>query len=262
MKSRSGPRRSGAVPATILGVRIDATTYAHATRTILDWARAGDSRYVCVANVHMIMEAVDSPQFCRILNEADMLVPDGMPLVWMLRRTGSSAPRRVYGPDLMRSILAAAEMARIPIGLVGSTRRVHELLHHRLNRDYPGLLVAYAESPPMGNIEEMLRSPVAARATASGARILFVALGCPKQEQWMAAQRGRIPAVMIGVGAAFDFLAGTKAQAPSWMRRGGLEWLFRLAHEPRRLARRYFVHNPRFLILGAAEALGIRRRPC
>lgn len=232
---------------SVLEVRVDATSYTDAVRRVVGWARGAESRYICACNVHMVMEAHDDASFRAVVNGADLVTPDGMPLVWSLRLLGVSAPTRVYGPDLMLEVCAAAEREGVPIGLYGGSESVLDRVQVELRGRYPKLLVHYAQSPPFGpgaqsdaDVEAMVRS---------GARILFVALGCPKQERWMARHRGRVPAVMLGVGAAFDFVAGSKAQAPAVLQRLGLEWAFRLATEPRRLWRRYAWHNPRFLAL-------------
>jgi len=225
----------------ILGTRIDPTSYAAATEQILAWARAGESRVVCAANVHTVMEAHDAPSFQKLLNDADLNTPDGMPLVWALRALGVKGQTRVYGPDLTLAVCAAAD---VPVGFYGGTPAVLEKLLANFRQQFPKLQIVYASAPPFHAV--MPAEDVAAIA-ASGARILFVGLGCPKQERWMMEHRGRIPAVMLGVGAAFDFHAGNVRQAPRWMMRAGLEWLFRLLMEPRRLWRRYFKHNPRFV---------------
>jgi len=239
----------------ILGMRVDATSYADATQRVLAWARAGESRYVCVANVHMVMEAYDRPDFRSIVNEADLVTPDGMPLVWMLRRLGVCNQERVYGPTLTLWVAEAAAREGIPVGFFGGTPEAVKGISENLQRKFPGLKVAYAYSPPFRplTLEEDIQ--VVQAIQDAGVRILFVGLGCPKQEHWMAAHRGRIPAVMLGVGAAFDFHSGRVRQAPSWLQQIGLEWLFRLAMEPRRLWRRYFRHNPRFLVLALRQLL-------
>lgn len=242
----------------VLGVRIDPTNYGAARARVLEWIFAQESRYVCVANSHVIMEAHDSFEFRQAVNAADMVAPDGMPLVWILRLEGYDLPDRVYGPSLMRLLLAAAARNGIPIGFYGSTSDVLALLlKASLERD-PGLEVAYQYSPPFRNLSCTEDEEICRQINQSGTRLLFVGLGCPKQEKWMAAHRGRVNAVMIGVGAAFDFLAGTKPQAPAWMQAAGLEWLFRLVHEPRRLWKRYLIQNPRFVFLAAAELLRSR----
>jgi N-acetylglucosaminyldiphosphoundecaprenol N-acetyl-beta-D-mannosaminyltransferase len=241
----------------ILGVRLDQIALTSATQQVLDWAMATARHYICVANVHMLMEAFDSAEFRALINQADLVVPDGVPLVWMMRLKGSAQQKRVYGPEFMESVIVLAARHGIPIGLYGSTPKVLDRLETVLQRRKPGLRVAFRMSPPFRDATAREDSELTKQLSRSGARILFVGLGCPKQERWMAEHRGRIPAVMIGVGAAFDFLAGTKPQAPPWMQSAGLEWLFRLLSEPRRLWKRYLYHNPRFAVLAAAELLGI-----
>jgi N-acetylglucosaminyldiphosphoundecaprenol N-acetyl-beta-D-mannosaminyltransferase len=244
---------------TILGSRVDPTSYAGAVESVIDWARAAQSRYVCIANAHVLMEAHDSAQYRDIINGADLVTPDGMPLVWILRLKGHQIHDRVYGPKLMRYLLVEAASARLPVGLYGSTPEILALLLSRLMAQSAEQSIAYSCSPPFRDLTPAEDDSVCTEINASGARILFVGLGCPKQERWMAAHRGRINAVMLGVGAAFDFLSGTNPQAPGWMQMAGLEWLFRLSHEPRRLWRRYLVQNPRFAALVLAELLGLRR---
>ena len=239
----------------ILRMRIDALSYADATHRILAWATRGESRYVCVATAHMVMEAHDSPAFRRMINGADLVTPDGMALVWGLRLLGIRSATRVYGPDLTPRLLAGAEAQRIPVGFYGGTPETLARLLEVLTRRFPGLEIVFSESPPfLSRTLEEGRADIE-RVIRSGARLLFVGLGCPKQERWMATHAGQIPAVMVGVGAAFDFLAGRKPQAPRWMQRCGLEWFFRLCSEPRRLWRRYLQHGPRFVGLFARQLL-------
>jgi N-acetylglucosaminyldiphosphoundecaprenol N-acetyl-beta-D-mannosaminyltransferase len=174
-----------------------------------------------------------------------------------LRLKGVKGQTRVYGPILMLHVLEMAAREKIPVGFYGAKDQTLEKLIAHLGGLYPSLKVTYAFSPPFRPLEKQESAQIIKDITASGARILFVGLGCPKQEIWMAEHKGKIPAVMLGVGAAFDFLAGTKPQAPSWMQAVGLEWFFRFIHEPRRLARRYLYNNPRFLFLALADLLGI-----
>jgi N-acetylglucosaminyldiphosphoundecaprenol N-acetyl-beta-D-mannosaminyltransferase len=241
-------------------MRVDATSYGHAAREILRWARNGESRYVCVATVNNVIEAYDDPDYGAIMEAADLVTPDGMPLVWGLRLLGVATATRVYGPDLTPVVCQLAADHGVPVGLYGGSQDVLEALTARLEQRFPGLKLAYRASPPF-------RPPTAGeeRRTLedlerSGARILFVGLGTPKQERWMAAHRREVNAVMLGVGAAFDFLAGRKRQAPRLLQRLGLEWLYRLVHEPRRLWRRYLYRNPRFVVLFTAQLLRERRR--
>ncbi|HEY5984204.1 MAG TPA: WecB/TagA/CpsF family glycosyltransferase [Anaerolineales bacterium] len=244
----------------VVGSRLDSVSLAEAIERIRAWALARESRYVCVANVHAVMAAHDSIEIRRVMNDADLVVPDGMPLVWMLRLKGHAGQERVYGPALMERMLEEASRNRLPIGLYGSTPDVLSALHGRILSENPGASIAFEESPPFEKVSGAADAALCERIASSGTRILFVGLGCPKQERWMAAHRDKVPCVMIGVGAAFDFLAGKKRQAPRWMQNTGLEWLFRLATEPGRLWRRYLHHNPRFVVLAAAELLH-RRSP-
>jgi N-acetylglucosaminyldiphosphoundecaprenol N-acetyl-beta-D-mannosaminyltransferase len=239
----------------ILGARIDATSYAAATEQILAWAAAGESRVVCAANVHTVMEAQDTPAFRRLINGADLNTPDGVPLVWALRALGVKHQTRVYGPDLTLAVCAAAAEHGTPVGFFGGTPAVLEKLLENFRQQFPKLRMVYTWSPPFRALTPAEDETAVAAITASGARILLVGLGCPKQERWMMEHRGRVPAVMLGVGAAFDFHAGNVRQAPRWMMRLGLEWLFRLVMEPRRLWRRYLKHNPRFVWLFARQLL-------
>lgn len=250
------PTVGSAASRYLLGMRVDATSYPDATRRVLEWARQGDSRYVCVASMHGVMEAYDSARFREIINGADLVTPDGMPLVWGLRLLGVDHATRVYGPDLTSSLLGAAETARVPVGFYGGTPTVLARLCLLLAHQFPDLRIVFQQSPPFRP-----PTPEEDRATVeeinrSGARMLFVGLGVPKQERWMAEHVGRVTAVMIGVGAAVDFLAKVKPQAPRWMRNCGLEWSFRLCTEPRRLWRRYLRHGPRFVALLGLQLIG------
>jgi N-acetylglucosaminyldiphosphoundecaprenol N-acetyl-beta-D-mannosaminyltransferase len=240
----------------VLGMRVDATTYDDAAWRIVGWAKGGESRYVCVATVNNVMEAHDDGRYLRVMNEADLVTPDGMPLVWGLRRMGIPQATRVYGPDLTPVVLDMAEAEGVPVGFYGGSPRVLDALLATVAGRWPDLRVAHASSPPFRDLSAEEDEEITLSIVASGVRILFVGLGCPKQEQWMADHRDRLPAVMVGVGAAFDFLAGTKRQAPRLLQRAGLEWAFRLAMEPRRLWRRYLRHNPRFALLFGRQLVG------
>lgn len=245
---------------SVIDIDVHATSYADATSRICSWAKTGESRAVYATNVHVLMEAWDSPDFRSHMNHADLVTPDGMPLVWMMRWKGQRDQQRVYGPTLMLHVLEAAVREKIPVGFYGGTCEVLEALLERMRERFEGLDVSFVFSPPFSAMSLEEDAEVVERINRSGTRILFVGLGCPKQELWMAGHRGRVQAVMLGVGAAFDFHAGVKPQAPSWMQSLGLEWLFRLSTEPRRLWKRYLYHNPRFLFLAAADLLGLLKR--
>jgi N-acetylglucosaminyldiphosphoundecaprenol N-acetyl-beta-D-mannosaminyltransferase len=245
---RKPPAAAPAVAASrrILGMRVDATTYPGAADAIVAMARTGGG-VTCVATVHMVMEAFDAPDYRRIVNAAELVTSDGVPLVWALRWLGIPGAERVYGPDLTPILCARAAAESLPVGFYGGSPEVVEALRERLTRRIPGLRIVFAHSPPFRPLRPDEDRRIAEAIAESGVRILFVGLGCPKQERWMAAHRDVLPCAMVGVGAAFDFLAGRKPQAPALLQRAGLEWLFRLATEPRRLWRRYLVHNPRFV---------------
>lgn len=239
----------------LLGTRVDATSYSDAAIRICAWAQEGESRYVCAANVHMLMEAHDEPEYRDIVNGSDLVTADGMPLVWLLRLLGVRRASRVYGPDLALAVCELAAARRIPIGLYGGAPEALATLEEALVERIPALGVVFRESPPFRDLTPEEDEATMVRIRESGARILLVGLGCPKQERWMVAHRGRFGAVMMGVGAAFDFISGRKPQAPPVLQRFGLEWLFRLAAEPRRLWRRYLKHNPRFAVLAAWQVV-------
>jgi N-acetylglucosaminyldiphosphoundecaprenol N-acetyl-beta-D-mannosaminyltransferase len=194
------------------------------------------------------------------VNDADLTVPDGMPLVWMMRLKGFPYQERVYGPTLMLHVLEAAAQENLPVGFYGGSPDVLNMLIKRVQARYAGLQVAFSCSPPFREMSQEEDLAVIEQINRSGVRILFVGLGCPKQEIWMAEHRSKVEAVMIGVGAAFDFHAGVKAQAPASLQSLGLEWLFRLFTEPRRLWKRYLYHNPRFVLLAVADLLGVLKK--
>jgi len=233
----------------ILGVNLAVSSYDEVVNKCVEWAKASEPHTVLFANVHMLMEAHDTVGFRSDLNLADMVNPDGMPLVWALRALGHSNARRVYGPDATEALLGAAQRSGIPIGFYGGSEATLTKLVAEVEGQYPGIQVVFQMSPPFRPLSKAEDDNIVRQIANSGARWLFVGLGCPKQEAWILNHRDRVPAVMLGVGAAFDFIAGSKPQAPRWMMSNGLEWIFRLVSEPRRLAGRYLKHNPRFVVL-------------
>lgn len=240
--------------ALVLGTPIDIIDAAAAVRRISGWARSGESRSVCICNAHSIVTARQDPLFGQAIAEADMATPDGAPVAWMLRRQGAPKQPRVSGPDLMLDYCAHASANGESIYLYGSTPSTLEALQSQLLARFPTLRIAGAHSPPFRALTHEEDAAIVRQINESDAGTVWVSLGCPKQELWMASHRGRIKAVMVGVGAAFDFHAETVARAPRWMREHGLEWLHRLLSEPRRLWRRYLFTNTAF-VLGAARQL-------
>jgi N-acetylglucosaminyldiphosphoundecaprenol N-acetyl-beta-D-mannosaminyltransferase len=205
------------------------------------------------------MEAYDSAAFRQVVNEADLVTPDGRPLVWVLKSLGVKGPSQVRGTDFMMHLVEQAAHESVPIGLFGGTPELLETLVRILRARYPKIRVVCQIAPPFRSLTPEEDEAVTSEIAGSGARILFVGIGCPKQERWMAAHEGRIPAVMLGVGAAFDFHTGRVRQAPRWMQVAGLEWAFRLLVNPRRLWKRYVKHNPRFMWFFLMQLLGLRR---
>ena len=228
-----------------------------AVARIAAWAQSAESRVVCICNVHSVVTASQDPAFMHAIKSADMATPDGAPVAWMLRRQGEATQTRVSGPDLMLEYCAHAAAQGEAIFLYGSTEATLKALQQQLQARWPALRIAGALSPPFRQTSAAEDEADVQTINASGARTVWVSLGCPKQELWMSAHRGRVQAVMVGVGAAFDFHAGTVSRAPAWMRRHGLEWLHRLISEPRRLGRRYVVTNTAF-IWRAARQLALR----
>ncbi|GJE18450.1 WecB/TagA/CpsF family glycosyltransferase [Methylobacterium marchantiae] len=240
--------------ADILGVKVSAIDMTDAVATIHEWVRSRSRHYVCITGVHGVMECRHDAALRTIHDEAGMVTPDGMPLVWMARRLGFGRVRRVYGPDLMREITRLSPERGYRHFYFGGGPGLAEALATKLTTAHPGLDVAGTLSPPFRTVTEFEDEAMVATINAARPDILWVGLSTPKQERWMSAHRDRIDApVMIGVGAAFDFLAGTKRQAPVWMQRNGLEWAFRLGSEPRRLWRRYAAIVPRFLLLAGMQ---------
>lgn len=260
--SSAGARAAAAdLPArSVLGMRVDALRgYGDAVRRIVAWAEEGGSRTVGVATVNNVMESHDDPSFRAVMNGCDLVTADGMPLVWSLSLLGVDGATRVCGPELTPRLLAAAAARGIPVGFYGGDEATLEALRDVVTGRWPSLEVAYAFSPPFRPLSPDEDEAVVRDVLASGAQLLFVGLGCPKQERWMHDHRDRLPIVTLGVGAAFDFIAGSKRQAPRWMQRFGLEWAFRLISEPRRLWRRYLRQNPRFVALFARQLVLGRR---
>lgn len=234
----------------ILGVQIDAQTFAEAKTTLLRWANDAGKRYVCTCPVYTLMMCRERPDVHRAVAGADMVTADGMPIVWLQRRCGVPNAERVYGPDVLLALCEATANTGVRHFFWGGLPGVPEQLVKALMRRFPGLSIAGAYSPPITEINAQPDVEAVERLNASGANIVWVGLGSPKQDLWMALHRPLLEApLLIGVGAAFDMLAGTKRQAPRWMQRSGLEWLYRLAQEPGRLGRRYLVYNPKFVWL-------------
>lgn len=230
----------------VLGVGISAISMPDALEAIAAWIGRKERRYVCVTGVHGVMESQRDPELRAIHNSSGLTTPDGMPMVWAGRRVGARIDR-VYGPDLMLAVCELAARRGWRSYFYGAGPGVADQLAARLSERFPGLVVAGTFSPPFGPVSDEEDEAIVQRIAATAPDLIWVGLSTPKQERWMASHVDRFPhGVLLGVGAAFDIHAGVQRQAPRWMQRSGLEWLYRLSREPRRLARRYLVNNPRF----------------
>ena len=257
------PITSGATVSTVwppkvdlFGIKVTPTNYAEAVQTIIARAAAGKGGIVDLMPVHGLVTSVTDPAYGKMMNQFDMVAPDGQPVRWALNRIHHAGLRdRVYGPELMLRLCAASARKSVGIYLFGSSPDVIKRLEVGLVQQFPGLIVSGAESPPYRPLTTEEDAAAVERINASGAGVLFLGTGCPRQEIFAFEHRERIRPVQVCVGAAFDFHAGIKRMAPGWMQRRGLEWLFRLGQEPRRLGRRYLVTNSMFIGLVARRLL-------
>lgn len=245
----------------ILGVRVSAINMGMALETIGQWIRKRQRNYICVTGVHGIIESQGDPRLREIHNRAGLVTPDGMPLVWVCRIRKHRAVRRVYGPDLMMEVCRESVEKGYRHFLYGGAPDILDRLAGQLRCKFPGISIVGTYSPPFRPLTPEEDENIVRKINESEADIVWVGLSTPKQEYWMAAHLERLDvSVMLGVGAAFDFLAGVKKQAPRWMQRNGLEWFYRLITEPRRLWQRYFTIIPLFVFYMGIETLGLRRR--
>ena len=247
----------------VLAIAIHSVQISDVIVQMQEWiAEKGNAHYIAVTGMHGVMEAQHDPEFRSILNEADLVVPDGMPLIWLGRYRGFKLARRVYGPELLQSFCAESAGRPYKHFFYGGAPGVADKLAQQLGHRYPGLQIAGTYCPPFRPLNEEEDREVTRIIQASGTDVLWIGLSTPKQERWMSEHRNklRVP-VMVGVGAAFDFHTGRVVQAPKWMREHGLEWLFRLAREPRRLWRRYLLFGSQFVWLVLLELLGLRKFP-
>lgn len=238
--------------AAVLTAPIDVLTWDVALNRIAQWAKNRESRYVCICNVHSVVTAGQDAAFGRVVSEADMATPDGAPVAWMLRKLGHESQQRINGPDLMWKYCEQAALRGESVYLYGGMPETLEILKPRLLAAFPALQIAGMYSPPFRAATPEEDAADIQRINDSGAGTVWVSLGCPKQEKWMAAHRGKVNGVMVGVGAAFDYHAGTIQRAPKWMQNAGLEWFHRLCSEPGRLWKRYLVTNTLF-VFGAIK---------
>jgi N-acetylglucosaminyldiphosphoundecaprenol N-acetyl-beta-D-mannosaminyltransferase len=243
----------------ILGTRISAINMPQALEIIASWIARRERNYVCVTPAHVIMDGYWNPEVRGWINRAGLVTPDGMGIVWLLKAKGNRNVARVYGPDLVLALCGQGLADRRRHFFYGGEPGVAGALAARLSKRFPGLQVAGTCSPPFGPSTSAEEAAAIREINESKSDILWVATGSPRQEGWMASHLGKVDVpVMIGVGASFDFLSGRKRQAPRWIQRAGMEWLFRLVREPRRLGRRYSQY-PLFVLLVFLQMIGVTR---
>jgi len=244
----------------VLGVGLSVLNLPAALAAVAEAVAQRRKGYICVTGVHGVMEAQDDPDFRRILNNAFLCTPDGMPMVWMGRWRGHQEMRRVYGPDFMLDVCAWSEKSGCRHFFYGGAEGVAELLREKLTARFPGLQVAGCYTPPFRPLNENEVAALQKQIRECRPDILWVGLSTPKQEKFMAEFLPKLEVtLMAGVGAAFDFHSGRVNQAPRWMQRSGLEWFYRMCSEPRRLARRYLRNNPRFAWKVAGQIFGWKK---
>jgi len=233
----------------ILDIRISIGSYNEFVNSIVKLAKTTTSNYVCVVNVHMTVEAHDDKDFCSIVNNATIATPDGMPLVIALNKFYDLDQRRVAGMDLFPDLLKVSEKEGLRVFFYGSTNEVLEAVQNKAKKLFPNLQIAGSFSPPFRPLTPEEKKHLVEEIRSVAPNLIFVSLGCPKQERWMAEMHHKINATMIGVGGAFPIFAELQKRAPVWMQRLSLEWLYRLLQEPKRLFRRYAYTNIKFLFL-------------
>lgn len=239
----------------VIGSGVTALPFDAQIEKMLEWASSHQSKVVCVANVHMLTEAYCHPELSDVLKSADLVTPDGMPLVWMLRLMGAHKQNRVAGMDILFSLCQLAPKRNISVFFLGSEPSILEKMRKKLECKFPELKIAGMEPLPFRPLTPAEDAAIIQKINESGASLVLVSLGCPKQEYWMHQHKGKIQAVMIGLGGVFPVLAGEQKRAPQWIRESGLEWLYRLIQEPRRLWKRYSTTNTLFIWLALKQLL-------
>jgi len=242
----------------ILGMKVNALTFKELGEEIVKRIRNNEFGYICVATVHMVIESWCDENFRNIVNSAFKVTPDGMPLYLYLKLKGFKESERLRGTDIIRYVCSICEKENLPVGFYGGTEKSLRRLVRKLKEECPGLRVNYVYSPPFRELHKEEKIKIRKNINNSGVKVLFVGIGCPKQERWMFENRDKIKAVMLGVGAAFGFIAGTKKEVPKILSRLSLEWLWRLFQEPKRLWKRYLIGNTIFLWLVLKEFIKIK----
>lgn len=242
----------------VIGSPVTALPFDAQIEMMLKWASSRKSKVVCVANVHMLVEAYYHSELASVLENADMVTPDGMPLVWMMRLMGAPYQNRVAGMDILLSLCKSATARNIKIFFLGSQSTILEKMRTKLEHDFPNLQIVGMEPLPFRPLTPDEDDAIIQKINESGASLVLVSLGCPKQEYWMNQHKGKVHAVMIGLGGVFPVLAGIHKRAPFWIRDLGLEWFYRLIQEPRRLWSRYMDTIPPFIWLALKQLLTLK----
>ncbi|MFE4107080.1 WecB/TagA/CpsF family glycosyltransferase [Almyronema epifaneia] len=237
----------------VISSPVTALPFGQQINQIVAWAKERKSKFVCVANVHMLMEAYWREDLGSVLRQADIVTPDGMPLVWMMRLLGATTQDRVAGLDILFATAKACSETNVSLFFVGSEQPVLSRMRQRLMQEFPQLQIAGMQPLPFRPLTPLEDKVLVEQINNSGAGIVYVSLGCPKQEYWMAQHQGKVSAVMIGLGGAFPVYAGIQKRAPRFIRELGLEWFYRLVQEPKRLWRRYGSTIPPFVWLAMKQ---------
>ena len=240
----------------IVTMDVDVSNLDTALISIIKLSSHAKGAYICVSNVHMCMETFDSLPFRKVVNRADFVIADGRPISWAQQLMGHDRARQVRGQDIMSALCEKSNNSELSVGFYGgSSEAVLEKIQHNLKQQFPNIKITYAYAPPFRALSDEEDGQLIESINSANVDILFVGIGCPKQEYWMSEHRASLNCVMLGVGAAFDFIAGNKKYAPRWVQKIGLEWLFRLLSEPKRLWMRYLKQNPRFIYYFARQLI-------
>jgi N-acetylglucosaminyldiphosphoundecaprenol N-acetyl-beta-D-mannosaminyltransferase len=242
----------------VINFPISTGKYSLFVDEIVELGKIKESSIICVANVHMFIEAYKDNKFLDVVNNAKLITPDGRPLIWAMKLLYGIKQERVAGMDLLPDLLQRMELENAPVFFYGSTESTLENTRAYLESKYPKLKIAGFYSPPFGSHDDIHEEDIANKINDLKPAVIFVVLGCPKQEKWMAMMKDKVNAVMIGIGGALPVMLGMQKRAPVWMQKNGLEWLFRLSQEPRRLFRRYFSTNSFFLWILFKEFIRIK----
>jgi N-acetylglucosaminyldiphosphoundecaprenol N-acetyl-beta-D-mannosaminyltransferase len=242
----------------LLSLNISVGSYADFINNLLEMAQLRQSKYTCFANVHMLIEGHNDPSFANVINNANLIAPDGKALTWALRILYGLKQDRVAGMDILPDLLQQASDKKLSVYFYGGSEELLIQSKIFIMKHYPGLITAGFNSPPFRELTPEEEQDAIQKINASGANLVFVVLGCPKQEKWMAAMLGKIDAVMLGIGGALPVMVGVQKRAPKWMQEYGLEWLYRLKQEPSRLFFRYAITNPLFVYLFFKEYIRLK----